>query len=266
MKFGKWLYYLQSIPRLLTGITPWQRVLAIFLGQAGVGPYFIQLRGSGLRFKTRSAMDIWSIKETCLDRFYERYGAAILPGWTVMDIGGALGDYALFAAQQQPTCRVYTFEPTPESFALLQENMALNPAIRNIEALPLAIWSHAAEIVIDTVLGEASQYISREAGAAVNPSAARVQGVSLGEALERCAIEQCDLLKMDCEGAEFPILLNTPDETLQKIERIVMEYHDNTGEYTHENLETFLNAKGYQVRVYPSPVHDYLGYLYAVRP
>jgi len=255
MKLGKWLYYLQSIPRLLLGISPWQRVLAVFLGRGGSGPYLIQLKQSGLCFKTRSAMDIWSIKETCLDRFYDRYATAIQPGWTVIDIGGALGDYALFAAWQQPECRVYTFEPTAESYKLLKENMRLNPGVRNVEALPLAVWSHATEIVIDTVLGEASQYISREAGTASRQET-RVQGVSMQEALERCGIERCQLLKMDCEGAEYPILFHTPDETLQKIERIVMEYHDNAGEYTHRDLEKYLSAKGYRVRVYPSPVHD----------
>ena len=44
-----------------------------------------------------------------------------------------------------------------------------------------------------------------------------------------------------------------------------MEFHDNAGEYTHHDLEKYLTAKGYAVRTYPSPVHGYLGYLYADR-
>lgn len=266
MTLQKYAYYLGSIPTLLLGIKPWSRVLAIFLGFGGQGPHRIELRGSGLRFKARGAMDIWSLKETLLDRFYERYGAAVQPGWTVVDIGGGLGDYALFAATEQPTSRVFTFEPTPESFALLQENVAMN-ARRNIHAEAVAIWSQAGEIILDTSPGEAVQFISRELpdGQSAPDGRVRVPSITLSQAFERHAIECCHMLKMDCEGAEYPILFNTPAETFARIERIVMEYHDNAGPHSHRDLESFLSERGYRVRSTPNPVHDYLGYLYAER-
>jgi FkbM family methyltransferase len=264
MTLQKYFYYLGSIPRLLLGIKPWTRVAAVYLGAAGPGPHRIELRGSGACFQTRGAMDIWAIKETWLDRFYERYGAAVQPGWTVVDIGGGLGDYSLFAALQQPTCQVYTFEPTPDSFRLLQENIAMCGS-RNVRAEPVAIWSKAGEIAIDTSPGEAVQFISRETNGLTAPGQVRVASITLAQALERCGIERCDLLKMDCEGAEYPILFATPPETLQKVQRIVMEYHDNAGPYTHADLERFLSQLGYRVRSYPNAVHAYLGYLYAER-
>jgi FkbM family methyltransferase len=280
MNLKKYGYYAGSIPRLLAGMQPWPRVLAIFLRTAGPGPYTVTLRRSGLRFTARSAMDLWSIKETLLDRFYERYGASVQPGWTVVDIGGGLGDYAIFAAAEQPTCRVHTIEPTPESFALLEHNLAANQ-LTNVQAHSFAVWSKHGQVTLDTSLGEAVQFISREAGAAepvgtgqpaskAGPGGAAhtptVTSLTLAEALEACGVAYCDLMKMDCEGAEYPILFNTDPGTLQKIERIVMEYHDNAGPYTHRDLQKFLSEQGYAVKVYPSPVHSYLGYLYAARP
>jgi len=76
-------------------------------------------------------------------------------------------------------------------------------------------------------------------------------------------LEYCDLLKLDCEGAEYPILMNAPQTVLRRIHRIIMEYHDRAGCYTHTDLETFLIANGFRVCTHPNFVHADLGYLYA---
>jgi len=49
-------------------------------------------------------------------------------------------------------------------------------------------------------------------------------------------------VKLDCEGAEFPILLETPDSILKKVRRWVIEYHA-----APEPLEARLRALGYRV-------------------
>ena len=130
---NKYLYYLSSIYNLLTGVKNWPLVVRVFLKTAPPSPYPIELRKSGLKLKARGIMDIWSIKETFLDRFYERFGVRIEDGWTIVDIGGGIGDYTLFAAAAAPHGKVFAFEPFPESFALLQENLAANDAA-NVQA------------------------------------------------------------------------------------------------------------------------------------
>jgi hypothetical protein len=72
-------------------------------------------------------------------------------------------------------------------------------------------------------------------------------------------------MKLDCEGAEYEILFKAPDAMLARIDRIVMEYHDNATEYTHRDMARFLEGKGYQIAVFPNVVHPYLGYLSAKR-
>jgi FkbM family methyltransferase len=247
-------------------------------------------------------MDIWSIKETFLDRFYERFGARIEDGWTVVDIGGGIGDYTLFAAAATPHGRVFAFEPYPQSFALLQQNLAANGVTANgvtanggtasgvsiVQAFPDAIWSQEAALRIDGTLGEPGQFISRStdgpdgppvtadppSGAGAPSSAGPptqggaytpVASISLAQAFERLAIPQCDLMKIDCEGAEYPILFHTSDDVLGRIQRIVMEYHDRITQYTHRDMQTFLASKGYEVRAVQNYVHKDLGYLYAWR-
>jgi FkbM family methyltransferase len=270
MKIRKYPYYFSSVINLLTGFTNWPLVLRIFLRVAPPGPYLIELRKSGLKLKARGIMDIWSVKETFIDRFYERFGVPVEDGWTIVDIGGGIGDYTLFAAVGHPHSKVYAFEPFPESFALLQENVRANGAA-NVQAFPEAIWSQAGDLTMDSSIGEPGQFISRGVGdvavaaPAIQAPATVVSSVSMADAFARLGIEQCDMMKVDCEGAEYPILFNTPDAVLGRICRIVMEYHDSVTNYTHRDMLKFLTGKGFQVRLTPSYVHDDLGYLYAWR-
>jgi FkbM family methyltransferase len=265
MTVRKYAYYFASIGKLLTGMKPPVQVIRVFLRQAGPGPYLIELRPSGLRFKTRGVMDIWSVKETFLDRFYEKFGVPVGAGWTVVDIGGGIGDYTIFAAQAGSGNRVYAFEPTPSSFALLEENLRLS-GIRNVQAFSEAIWSERGTLTIDTSIGEPGQFTShRQAEIPTNGRQVSAPSLPLAEAFERSGIERCDLLKMDCEGAEYAILMNTPAETLGRIERIVMEYHDGVERHDHTDLERFLSTHGFQVESFPNYVHADLGYLRAIR-
>ena len=64
--------------------------------------------------------------------------------------------------------------------------------------------------------------------------------------------------------SEYPILYQAPNEIFVKIERIVMEYHDNA-QGNHTQLRTYLQQQGYQVQITPNFVHSDLGYLYACR-
>lgn len=267
MFFRKYSYYFTSIFTLLFQMKPWARVLGIFLGfKKPEEKPVVELRPNGLRFRTRTAMDIWSLKETMLDHFYEKFGFEIQDGWTVIDIGGGIGDFTILASYQHPKNKVFAFEPTPSSYALLQENLQTN-RISNVQLSPAAVWSANGEIVIDTGIGEPVQFTSKALENGEKPVSSKVvvPGLSLESVFQQISIVKCDLMKLDCEGAEYEILFKAPDSVLNRIDRIVMEYHDNAVEYTHADMERFLKEKGYKVKVYPSPVHPYLGYLSAAR-
>ena len=264
------LVVFSSIYNLLTGVKNWPLVVRVFLRTAPPSPYLIELRKSGMKLKARGIMDIWSIKETFLDRFYERFGTHIEDGWTIVDIGGGIGDYTLFAAIATPHGKVFAFEPFPESFALLQQNLAANGGVANVQAFAEAIWSQAGALKIDSTLGEPGQFISRSAndsGGLPTEGGAftQVPSISMADAFARLEIDRCDLMKIDCEGAEYPILFNTPGDVLERVQRIVMEYHDSLTQYTHRDMQEFLASKGYAVRVVQNYVHPDLGYLYAWR-
>lgn len=266
MPFRKYVYYFGSIFTLLAGMKPVTRVISLFLGAKPAANPVFELASSGLRFHTRSAMDVWALKETLLDHYYERYGFPVQDGWTVIDIGGGIGDFTTLAAYRRPASRVFAFEPTPSSYALLQENLKTNN-ITNVQAFPAAVWSKDGDIEIDMGVGEPVQFTSQEhnGSGVVEARKVVVPGYSLATVFEKCGITKCDLMKLDCEGAEYEILFTAPDTILQRIDRIVMEYHDNANSYTHADMDRFLTGKGYRVKVYPNAVHQYLGYLSASR-
>lgn len=224
----------------------------------------VRLRSHGLQFRVRGAMDVWSIKETFLDRFYEKHGFTIQPHWKIIDIGAGLGDYTLYAAVTQPTSQVFSFEPYPESFVLMQENLRLN-AINNVQAFEKAIGAVSGELILDLSSNEPLQFQSQLKQAVHIAKSLSVSSLSLVDALAKLGLESCDLLKLDCEGAEYDILFGAPQPVLEHIQRIVMEYHDDLNQYNHADLTRFLKERGFVVELFPNPVHAYLGYLRAIR-
>jgi FkbM family methyltransferase len=260
----KYSYYLLSIFELLFGFDNPILLLKIYSNLTDPGIKTVRLRSRGLQFRVRGAMDVWSIKETFLDRFYEKYGFTIQPNWKIIDIGAGIGDYTLYAAMMQPNSKVFSFEPYPESFVLMQENLRLN-VITNVQVFDEAIGAASGELILDLTGGEPLQIQSHLKKAVSVKQSLSVSSLSLADALARLGLESCDLLKLDCEGAEYSILFGTPQPVLEHIRRIVMEYHDNLIQYNHSDLTRFLNEQGFQVETFPNPVHSHLGYLRAMR-
>lgn len=258
-------YRLRSIWTMLAGFDdPWQTI-AVFTGRAGAGEKTIRLRGTDLRFVVRGPMDVWCLKETHLDRVYERFGFPIEPGWTVLDIGAGIGDFTVFAARAAPQGHVYAFEPYPESFALLRQNVDRNRA-SNTQLFPTAVTGQPRKVALDASRGEPLMVASVDASASDAGDGPEIASATLDEIVNQCGIERIDLLKLDCEGAEYDILLNSPAYVIDRIERIAMEYHDHTTPHTHDELVDLLIGVGFRVETFPNPVHpEKIGYLRATR-
>jgi FkbM family methyltransferase len=72
-----------------------------------------------------------------------------------------------------------------------------------------------------------------------------VPSVSLESLLQKIGADKVDLLKMDIEGSEHPALLNARRNTLEKISRLNIEYHQ-TGSKTV--LFGHLTSNGFVLR------------------
>ena len=71
-------------------------------------------------------------------------------------------------------------------------------------------------------------------------------------------LKRIDFLKLDCEGGEYEILFGCSEETLKKIKKISIEYHNIDKKRNSEVLKAFLLIKGYKIEV-----DEVWGYIYA---
>jgi FkbM family methyltransferase len=82
-----------------------------------------------------------------------------------------------------------------------------------------------------------------------NVKKTEVEAVTLEQIMDEYNLDRIDLLKLDCEGAEYDILYNAPTHLFDKIGMMTMEVHN--GDVPRENLEDlkkFLTDLGYQIR------------------
>jgi FkbM family methyltransferase len=165
---------------------------------------------------------------------------------TIIDIGANAGYFTLFAAALCSRAKLFSFEPVPVNYAQLKRNCDLN-STRQIKCFPQAVAGHAGVIILtfdpsDSFTTSATMFTSEKAA----DKSLAVPCVTLQRLMDENGIGKCDLLKMDCEGAEYDILYNCPADYLQRIDQIAMEVH--RGQKENQNidaLESFFGQQGF---------------------
>jgi FkbM family methyltransferase len=238
----------------------------------------VPLDMNGLKFLIRGASikskmtDTFAIMETVYHKLYNRRffddEFQIGPRDTVVDIGGYVGSFALPAALRAKEGRIFSFEPSPDNFRQFQINLGLND-LKNVEVFNAGVASTDRTITLFLDhMNPASNSIYLRSDQGRNENCVQREALSLATLFTRHGIRTCDFLKVDCEGAEYEILMGLDREMLRRIVRIAIEVHgpDYYGitdpAYTPEKLAKFLEASGFVV--YRKPVNPYLGMLYAV--
>ena len=130
------------------------------------------------------------------------FASLLRPDMVVVDIGANIGIHSLYAARAVGEGgRIYSFEPTPRTFAVLRKNLELNGA-RCVEAFPWAVLDHAGEVALYLREGASGlNSLFPEGGTGKSIS---VNAVTLDDALP--SHERVDVVKIDAEGAE-PFIL-----------------------------------------------------------
>lgn len=183
--------------------------------------YEIILR-NGIRFKVRNSLDEPSIQDMFLRKSWTKFHK-IKNNDVVIDIGAFIGDFAIFAASSAKNAKVFAYEPSRESFEYLVKNIKLNNLDNNIIPFDLAITNIKKKIKFYVNPENRSTDDSVYKIGNLLPSV--VNSTTLEDVFKSNNIKYCNFLKMNCEGAEFDILLNTPKELFEKIGYIAMEYH-----------------------------------------
>ena len=213
-----------------------------------------------LVFETRSGLIVevperllQTFKEIFMDECYLAGLESNIPAdSTIIDIGANAGYFTLFAASLYPRAKIFSFEPVPVNYAQLKRNRNLN-STREINCFPQAVAGLAGVINLtfdpsDSFTTSATMFASEK----VAEKSLAVPCVTLEQLMDENGLEKCDLLKMDCEGAEYDILYNCSPEYLQRIDQIAMEVHRGNNENQNiDALESFLGQQGFSTRRRP---------------
>lgn len=210
-------------------------------------------------FIYRNFMDLWTIAETYLRHDYTRYLEGVKENWTIIDIGAAIGDFTILASQMCPFGKVFAIEPFPPSFKILQKNIFLN-CLKNVTISNIAVASKNGKLSININPKNYGNNSTTE-----NTSKNTVESTTLNQYFTKNKIRNCNLLKCDCEGAEYDIFLNLDKATFSKIQRIVMEYHLFLPSHNLNTLTGLFKKHDFKIKLTPNPVHKNIGFLYAFK-
>lgn len=171
----------------------------------------------------------------------QRVSQVIKPGMTVVDIGAHIGYYTrLLSELVGPSGRVLAFEPNPENFAVLQQNM-LPRRYRNVELFNYAVGEK--ESVLPLYVSPGNSNHSLIEGYTKAESVIEVRCVELDSFLQERGIDQVGFIKSDTEGAE-PLVLKGMKNTAARSSNlhVLMELNPTALRCGHVEPEQFLES------------------------
>ena len=201
----------------------------------------------GLRITIRrNRMDAGILAEVFVEKSYLE-GLSLRARPVIVDIGGYIGDFALYAAKELGAQKVVVCEPSPRNWTLLEKNVADNHYQDRIVAVNKAV-TDGQPIRMNVDAPDRGQARVSAYGN-TKEEGKLVPGVSLADLVKEHSLEVIDLLKIDCEGGEYTILLGAPDDLFQRIRNIVFECHEIEGfEAQLKAVKERLGRAGYSLK------------------
>jgi len=187
----------------------------------------------------------------------------------IIDIGAYIGDTVLLFIRggAKEVCAV---EPSPANLELLKINIEQNHFSDKVHLFPVAISDQdgTMRFTIDEenpdthYLSALSESIIPLQGRWRNIRTVEVTAWTFERLLRELGWETIDFVKVDCEGGEYPLFLQTSPELLRKVKTYYVEYHNGI-----EILENRLSEIGYHLKKTPNTITPFpqMGMFYAYR-
>jgi FkbM family methyltransferase len=199
--------------------------------------------------------------EVWLNRIYSPPGYEVNRGDVVVDLGANVGVFTLFAASRAAGVHVHACEPSPRCVEALRRNIEASN-LGNVTVHPLAVAAEAG--IVQLHMCEENWARNSITDTWTSGQSVKVPAVSLDELIHQCGADRIDLLKVDIEGAEYDVLSDRNHPSLQRVRRIVCEYHNLDGVRNGAQLARQLSEAGFSPeREVPLDAHT--GMLYAAR-
>ena len=149
--------------------------------------------------------------EIFADRHY-----AFLPSHphpVIIDAGGNIGMSAIWFQQNYPLADITVYEADPDLIPIIIKNLAA-AHLPNIHLHHAAVWTSNGSVSFNNA--------GLDQGAVTSSGAIQVPSIDLASHLP----PHVDLLKLDIEGAEYPLIQHLcATGAIHKVQRLVAEFH-----------------------------------------
>jgi FkbM family methyltransferase len=199
---------------------------------------------------------------------------AFAPTDVVVDIGAHVGSFS-FACLRRGAGAVVAFEPDADNFGMASLNLSRFGARARV--VPAAVWR--SDVPAGKLALRASVDAANTGGGGVVGTGGTIDAVpfddALADILARARVSRARLLKLDCEGSEYPILLTS--RLLHLVDEIRGEYHESNQpvpdwarvgdatRYDRHTLRATLEARGFRVVTRQHTSNPNIGLFFATR-
>lgn len=186
----------------------------------------------------------------------------------IVDIGANAGFFPILLLSKKPKARFFCYEPLPANIAYLNRLKQMNPSInKQLKVFQLAVTDkNKGNITLftednpnESAIASIHQNFDKR-----NKSSITVPVTDLSAIIQDNGLEEIDILKLDCEGAEFQILYSTPPPVMGRVKLILLEVHNlDNDKHNIKAMSTFLQLSGFTIQF--TPFHNNCYYVFAER-
>jgi FkbM family methyltransferase len=235
-----WARRLVQTPRTFSN---WPEVLRdMALRRAGRGPGELTFRPrSGLVINTPNRpgarVPVYEIFADDSYRFEWFLGPLLERPIQVLDIGGHVGTFSCRLTQLHPGARVQAFEPSATTASFLRRNAAQNGVADRVQVFEAALAGGTGVAMFD----------DNGAGSGLNGLVSAGHSTGVGVEVKTIAFDDAiadapapvEVVKIDCEGGEYDLVLGSKAASWAGVQRVVIEHHPVPGHEWPELREYF---------------------------
>ncbi len=191
--------------------------------------------------------------------YFKDYQFLECAGKDVIDIGANIADSSIYFAMEGANS-VIAMEPFVKNYDIAKNNIQMNNLSSKIILLHAACSSKEQDLLVD------SEYEGVFNSVNELSSGIKINSLTLQNILDRYKLKS-PILKMDCEGCEYDVILNSHADTIKQFSVIQIEYHYGYNELKQQLLKLGFNVSTTKPRLrinkFAKNHSMYVGWLYA---
>lgn len=215
---------------------------------------------NNLVFHINEPISLWALGEVFVSEDYKLNLKSVK---VILDIGAHIGISTLYFSINYPGCKIFAYEPSSANFKYLSRNIQTNK-LTNVKTFLLAVSDIPNQKVKLIKSANSMTSSTLKNNVKTNCVFEHVKTTNINNIININHINVIDILKIDCEGEEYNILLNIDRSIFDKIKSFAIEYH-NHPQYNYTHIINILKKNHYSTCLYKSPFFYNTGIIHAYK-